>query len=221
MLTFPKPTKAEQLAEEVSRQEALTRYEQVQTQLRTGNLAEALQLVWHVGSPYRDAAVKAVAQAQVQAGDLLGAVATAQGLRYADTKGEVLADVTQVLLQRGDVVGTQWLAATVTGFGYVGMMKQIAEAQQRAGDTEAARRTLVQAQQRAQGFSEGDGKNGYFRSYYLGDIVEAQLRLGDVAGATYTAQLIDRPEDQSRALRLIGELATSAADPARRDAGPA
>lgn len=61
MLTFPKPTKAEQLAEEVSRQEALTRYEQVQTQLRTGNLAEALQLVWHVGSPYRDAAVKAVA----------------------------------------------------------------------------------------------------------------------------------------------------------------
>lgn len=205
MLTFPKPTKAEQRAEEADRQEALTRYEQVQAQLRAGNLPEALRLVWHVGSPYRDEAVKEVAQAQVQADDLLGAVATAQGLRYADTKGEVLAAVIQVLLQRGDVAGPQWLAATVTGFGYVGIMKQIAEAQQQAGDPEAARRTLGQARERAQGFSEGDMKNGYFRSYYLGDIVAAQLRVGDVAGATQTAQLIDQPDDQSRALRLIGE----------------
>ncbi|GAB3639357.1 hypothetical protein GCM10027422_49480 [Hymenobacter arcticus] len=109
MMTLPKPTKAEQRAEEADRQEALTRYEQVQAQLRADNLPEALRLVWHVGSPYRDEAVKEVAQAQVQADDLLGSVATAQGLRYADTKGEVLAAVIQVLLQRGDIAGPQWL----------------------------------------------------------------------------------------------------------------
>lgn len=205
MLTFPKPTEAEQRAEEADRQAALTRYEQVQAQLRASNLPEALRMVQLVGSPYRDEAVKEVAHAQVQAGDLLGAVATAQGLRYADTKGEVLAAVIQVLLQRGDLAGPQWLAATVTGFGYVAIMKQIAEAQQQAGDPEAARRTLGQARERAQGFSEGDMKNGYFRSYYLGDIVAAQLRVGDVVGATQTAQLIDQPDDQHRALRLIEE----------------
>lgn len=205
MLTFPKQTEAEQRAEEADRQAALTRYEQVQAQLHAGNLPEALRLVQLVGSPYRDEAVKEVAQAQVQADDLLGAVATAQGLRYADAKGEVLATVIQVLLQRGDVAGPQWLAATVTGFGYVGLMKQIAEAQQQAGNPEAARRTLEQARVRAEGFSEGDMKNGYFRSYYLGDVVETQLRLGDVAGATQTAQLIDQPDDQRRALRLIAE----------------
>ena len=98
------------------------------------------------------------------------------------------------------------------------VMKQIFEAQQQAGYVEAVRHSLVQAREYAEGFDEGDMKNGYFRSYYLSDIVAAQLGLGDVAGATETAQLIDRPEDQSRALRLIQELTLNAASTARRAA---
>ena len=72
---------------------------------------------------------------------------------------------------------------------------------------EAARRTLVQARERAEGFSEGDPKNGYFRSYYLSDIAKAQVQLGDVAGATDTAQLITHQEERDGALGLIANAA--------------
>ncbi len=115
----------------------------------------------------------------------------------------------QVLLQRGDVTGAQWLAATVTGFRYVSVMKHIAAAQQQAGNVEAARRTLVQAREYAEGFSEGDMKNGYFRSYYLSDIAKAQVQVGDVAGAAYTAQLITHQEEKGWALRAIEEGTTN------------
>jgi hypothetical protein len=221
MFDLPKPTTAEKRAEDAARAQGLTCYEQVQALVQAGDLARAVQAINPFPSAhYFSEAIEVVARAQVQAGDLLAAVATAQRLPYADTKGEVLGTVIGVLLQRGDLVGAQWLAATVTGFRYVSVMKQIAQAQQQAGETEAARHTLVQTRAYAEGFSEGDMKNGYFRSSYLSDIVEAQLRLGDVAGATHTAQLIDRPEDQSRALRIIAELTTSAADNAHKDAGP-
>ena len=223
MLTFPKQTKADKRAEAAAYARGTVWYERLLELLRTGDLAGAVQALnaFPGGPSYFSQAVEAVARAQVQAGELLAAVATAQRLSHADTKGEVLGAVVQVLVQRGDIAAAQWLAATVTGFRYVDVMKRIAAAQQQASEVEAARRTLVQAREYAEGFSEGDMKNGYFRSYYLGDIVKAQLRLGDVAGATHTAQLIDQPEDQSQALRLIGEQATSAAGKARREAGPA
>lgn len=165
--------------------------------------------------------MRAVATAQVQAGELLAAVATAQRVGYADAKGELIGAAVQVLLQRGDIAGAQWLAATVMGLRHVYVAKMIAEAQQQAGNSEAARHTLQQAQEYAEGFSEGDMKNGYFRSYYLSDIVAAQLRLRDVAGAIHTAQLIDRAEYQSSALRKIEEYTANAANTAHGDADSA
>lgn len=221
MSDFPKQTLAEQRAEAAARAHGLTCYDQVQALIQAGDLAGAVDAITpfpsaHFFSP----AIEVVARAQVQAGELLAAVATAQRLPHADTKGEVLGAVIHALLQRGDLAGAQWLAATVTGFRYVSVMKQIAQAQQQAGDAAAARRTLVQTRAYAEGFSEGDMKNGYFRSHYLSDIAEAQLRLGDVAGATLTAQLIDRPEDQRRALRIIAEWAASVAGHAHQDADP-
>lgn len=146
-------------------------------------------------------------------------MATAQRLPYADAKGEILGAVVQALVQRGDITAAQWLAATVTGFRYVDVMKRIAAAEQQAGDAEAARRTLVQARSYAEGFDEGDMKNGYFRSYYLSDISKAQVQLGDVAEATHTAQLITHQEEQGWALRAIAEGTATAASTARRDAG--
>ncbi len=187
-------------------------YEQLLELLRTGDLTGAVQAInLFPGGDHFSPAVEAVARAQVQAGELLAAVATAQRLPYSDARGDVVGAVVKVLLHRSDVAGAQWLAATVTGFRYVSVMKQIAEAQQQAGDLEAARRTLVQARERAEEFSEGDPKNGYFRSYYLFDIAKAQVQVGDVAGATYTAQLITHQEERDGALRLVGEQATSAA----------
>lgn len=222
MRTFPKPTTVAQRAEAAARAQGFILYEQVQALLRAGDLAGAVHATNPFPSPhYYAEAMQAVVLAQVQAGGLLAAVATAQRLRYADTTGEILKAIVQALGQRGDFAGAEWLAATVTGVAYVGVMEQIAAAQQQAGNAEAARCALVRVREYAQGFSEGDMKSGYFRSHYLLDVVQAQLRLGDVAGATLTAELIDRPEDRSRALRLIGQRTTNAAGTAHGAAHPA
>jgi len=54
----------------------------------------------------------------------------------------------------------------------------------------------------------------------MADMVAAQLRWGDVAGATHTAQLIDRPEEQGQALQVIGEWTTKTAGTFRTTAVP-
>ena len=211
----PTQLRADQRAEEATRAREFQFYEHVKALLAAGDLAGAVQAInSSQGGDYHSSAVQAVAQAQVQAGELLAAVATAQRLPHSDTKGDVIGAVIQVLLQRGDISGAQWLAATVTDFRYVDVMKQIVEAQQRAGHVEAARHSLVQAREYAEGFDEGDMKNGYPRSYYLCDIARTQLRLDDVAGATQTAQLIDQPEYQSRAARDIAAWTANAANTA-------
>jgi hypothetical protein len=204
----PAQKRADKRAEAAAYAERNIWYEQLLELLRAGDLAGAVQAINpSPGGPYSNQAVEAVARAQVQAGELLAAVATAQRLPHADAKGEMIGAVVQVLVQRGDIAAAQWLAATVTGFRYVDVMKQVAAAEQQAGDMEAARHTLVQARERAKGFSEGDSRSGYFRSYYLSDIAKAQVQLGDVAGASYTAQLITHQEEQEWALRAIAERA--------------
>ena len=204
----PAQKRADKRAEAAAYARGAIWYEQLLELLRAGDLAGAVQAINpSPGGPYSNQAVEAVARAQVQAGELLAAVATAQRLPYADAKGEMIGAVVQVLVQRGDIAAAQWLAATVTGFRYVDVMKQIAAAQQQAGDVEAARRTLVQAREYAEGFDEWDMKNGYFRSYYLSDIAQAQVQVGDVAGATHTAQLITHQEEREWALKFISDAA--------------
>ena len=216
----PAQKRADKRAEDAARAQGAIWYEQLLELIRTGDLAGAVRAISPIpGGHYFSQAVEAVARAQVRAGELLAAVATAQRLPYPDQKGEVLGAVVQVLVQRGDIAAAQWLAATVTGFRYVDVMKQIAAAQQQAGDVGAARHTLVQARERAEGFSEGDMKNGYFRSYYLSDIAKAQVQAGDVAEATYTARLITHQEEQGWALRAITE--GTATDAVCKDDSPA
>ena len=204
----PAQKRADKRDEDAARARGYRYLEQVQELIRTGDLVGAVRAINPFPSGYEYShieTVQAVAKAQVQAGELLAAVATAQRLPHEDTKGDLIGGVVQVLLQRGDVAGAQWLAATVTGFRYVSVMKQIAEAQRQAGDREAARRTLVLAREYAEGFSEGDSRSGYFRSYYLSDIAKAQVQVGDPAGAAHTAQLITHQEEQGWALRAIEE----------------
>ena len=202
----PAQKRADKRAEAAAYARGLVAYDHVLALLGAGDLAGAVRAVTPFqGAHYFVQAIQAVAQAQVQAGELLAAVATAQRLPYADTKGDVIGTVIQALVQRDDIAAAQWLAATVTGFRYVSVMKQIAAAQQQAGDVEAARRTLVQARVYAEGFGEGDSRSGYFRSYYLSDIAKAQVQVGDVAGATHTAQLITHQEEREWALRAVAE----------------
>ena len=205
----PAQKRADKRAEAAAYARGLVAYNQVLALLGAGDLAGAVRAVTPFqGAHYFVQAIQAVAQAQVQAGELLAAVATAQRLPYADTKGDIIGTVIQALVQRDEIAAAQWLAATVTGFRYVSVMKQIATAQQQAGDVEAARRTLMQARVYAEGFGEGDSRSGYFRSYYLSDIAKAQVQAGDVVGATHTAQLITHQEEREGALQLIANAAT-------------
>jgi hypothetical protein len=198
-------------------------YKQVQARLRNGDLAGAQQAAAQItDKDFQGFALKEIAQVQVQAGDLAGAEATAQAMPYQDTQGGVLGGIAKAHLTRGDIAKAQQLAATMSyAYAWSSLTRAIAEAQLRAGAASEARQTLTAAQQHLQTWSEGDHWNGYPREDALCQIVQAQLSISDVAGATYTAQSITRPEEQSRALRTITEHTSNAADTARKGADPA
>lgn len=198
-------------------------YEQVQALLQNGNLAGAqLATAQITNKDYRGFALKEIAQAQVQAGDLAGAEATAQAMPYWDARGDEVGKIAKAHLTKGDIAKAQQLAATMrNAYAWPSLTRAIAEALVRAGAPGEARQTLVAAQQHLQTWSAGDHWHGYPREDALCAIVQAQLSIGDVTGATHTAQSITRPEYQSQALRAVAELATSAADTAHKDADPA
>lgn len=183
-------------------------YRQVQTLLQQGDLAGAQRAILQITNlGYASRARQQTAQAQVQAGDLVGAEATAQAMPYWDTRGEEVGKIAQAYLTRGDVAKAQQLAATMrNAYAWPGLMEAIAQAQVRAGAAREAWETLVAAQQHVQTWSAGDHWNGYPREEALCQLVQAQLRLGDVTGATQTARSIARPEYQSQALRAIAAL---------------
>lgn len=136
-------------------------------------------------------------------------------------EGSTLREVREHLA-KGAVDNAQRLARTLEHtYSYPAAMIAVAEAQHRAGQSGAAHQTLSTAQRQVQQFYKGDHWNGYPRATYLLDLVRAQVAVGDVAGATRTAQLIDRPEEHGQALRLLREQAASATGTGRKDAGPA
>lgn len=110
-------------------------------------------------------------------------------------------------LAKEAITSAQRLARTLkVTFAYPSAMIAVAKAQHRAGQVAAAHRTLVTAQQRIQHFYEGDHWNGYPRANYLLDIVQAQLAVGDAAGAAQTAQTITTPDYRIQALKATGQL---------------
>jgi hypothetical protein len=186
-------------------------YQQVLTLLRQGDIAGAQRAIAQITHPdYASRARQQTAKAQVQAGDLAGAEATAQAMPYWDTRGEEVGKIAQAYLTRGDVAKAQQLAATLrSAYAWPGLMEAIAQAQVRAGAAREARATLAAAQQHVQTWSGGDHWNGYPREEALCQLVRAQMRLGDVTGATQTARSIARPEYQSQALKTIEALAAT------------
>lgn len=199
------PQSPEQDPQAAARLPAAMLYKQVQARLRNGDLAAAQQVAAQITTKdYQGFALKEIAQVQMQAGDLAGAEATAQAMPYWDAQGEVLGKIAKAHLTRGDIAKAQQLAAAMS-YAYVwpGLTRAIAEAQLQAGAASEARQTLTAAQQHLQTWSDGDHWNGYPREEALCEIVQAQLRIGDVSGATHTAEGITRPEYRSRALQLL------------------
>ena len=217
------PQSPEQDPRAAARLPAAMLYKQVQARLRKGDLAGAQQAAAQITTKdYQGFALKEIAQVQMQAGDLAGAEATAQAMPYWDAQGEVLGKIAKAQLTRGDIAKAQQLAATMSyAYAWPDLTRAIAEAQLLAGAAHEARQTLTAAQQHLQTWSDGDHWNGYPRENALCEIVQAQLNIGDAAGATHTAQNITRPEEQRQALRAISEHDATAADTARKGADPA
>lgn len=188
-------------------QEAPALYQQVQAQLRGHDLAGAQRTAGRIAQmDYQGFAWRDIAQAQALAGDLTRAKASAQRIPYDDPRGEAVLSIMQAHLQRGDVATAQQLATSIPyANSWPAAVQAIAAAQAQAGADEAARQTLVAAQQHLQTWSEGDSRMGYPRAYYLAELVRAQLAIGDRTGAQQTAQTITVPEYQARALQVVGQ----------------
>ena len=203
----PAQKRAEQEAEAAAYAQGAAEYEQVQALLKQGHLAEAQRVARTVtGVDHRNTAIKAVALAQVQAGDLPAAIATSRPISYTNSREEVVEAVIKVLLTQGEVVAALLLAATVVGFGYVSIHELIATTQQQLGHAEAARRTLLLARDYAHSIDLENAIDGYYQSFYLGHVAKAQVRLGDVTGAIQTAHLINEPNTRQATLEAIGQV---------------
>ena len=180
--------------------------QQVQAQLRGHDLAGAQRTAGRIAQvDYQGFAWRDIAQAQALAGELTSAEASAQHIPYEDPRGEAVLSIVQAHLQQGDMATAQQLATTIPyATSWPAAVQAIAAAQAQAGNDEAARQTLVAAQQHLQTWSEGDSRMGYPRAYYLAELVRAQLAIGDRAGAEQTAQTITVPEYRARALQAVG-----------------
>lgn len=121
-----------------------------------------------------------------------------------ETPEEAVLRKIRACLAKGAITSAQRLARTLkTTYTYPSAMMAVAKAQHQAGQVAAAWRTLVTAQRRIQHFYEGDHWNGYPRAYYLLDIVQGQLALGDASGAAQTAQTITTPHYRAQALQAL------------------
>jgi len=130
----------------------------------------------------------------------------AQPREVVETPQETVLRELRSHLSRGELAEAQQLATSLrTTTSYPSALLAIAEAQHARGDNEAAQQTLRTLQQQVQQWGEGDSRTGYPRAYYLLEVVQAQLRVGDVAGATQTAQLITIAEYWQRAEQALAQ----------------
>ena len=107
-------------------------------------------------------------------------------------------------LAQGALTAARRLAPALRGtLSYPAALLELAEAQQRAGQEEAARRTLRTAQRRSRHLEEGDSKNGYPRAYYLTRIAEAQVQLHDPASAATTLASITPEQQRQEAVQRV------------------
>lgn len=107
-------------------------------------------------------------------------------------------------LAQGALTAAQRLAPALRHtLSYPAAMLELAEAQQRAGQGDAARRTLRTAQRRIRHFYEGDIKNGYPRAYYLTLVAEAQVQLHDPANAATTLASITPAAQREEARQRV------------------
>jgi hypothetical protein len=136
--------------------------------------------------------------------DKVLAALLAQPRQTQETPEEGILREIREQLSGGALPEAQHLATTLrTTTNYPGALITIAETQHARGELDAAHQTLREAQQHLLPWDEGDSRMGYPRAYYLLELVRAQIRLGDVAGATLTAQAITIADYQRQAQQAL------------------
>ena len=178
----------------------------------------ALRETEELDNPFiRDQSLSDIASAQAEAGDIAGALQTAQKIQniykvFLDTKDLSL----NVFLDTKDLSLNVFLGTKDLGLNppprafqqldfHAQALSDIAAAQAEAGDKAGARATLAETLQTAEKIDDASG-----RARALSDIASAQAEAGDKAGARatlaealQTAGKIDEASDRARSLSAI------------------
>ena len=147
------------------------------------------------GDDWRGGALKAIADAQLDAGDIVGAQRTADLILVGKDLTE--EKIAEAQLDAGDIVGAQRTADVIHSVEFKpGCL--IADAQIKARDIAGAQKTLASALKNADLI-----QNPYVKSLEQSHIAYVQMKVGDIAGALRTADLIQDGYVKSRAQQDI------------------
>ncbi|MBK5283516.1 MAG: hypothetical protein JJE16_15715 [Nitrospiraceae bacterium] len=155
---------------------------------------------------YRDGALQGIAEAQAEAGDVDGALKTAGGIRRAEhSKVIALGHIADTLVRRRDFaraqsVLSQAVEATNQISDRAELLGGLARRQAEINDLQEAARNIRQAIRALKGVGEKR-----FLVHPQLAIVQAQVQVGDLAGALQLAAKISSDDFQNRAFCEIAE----------------
>ena len=150
-----------------------------------------------------------ITKAQAEAGDIAGALDTAQSIKDAATRALALRDVALAQVGHGDneaaatETATKALDAALSvddAYARAMALRGVAEAQAQTQDSAAAKQTIANAFDTARSI-----KDSYRRVRALRGIAEAQVGMGDIFGAIETSLAIDILAARVMAFRDVAE----------------
>jgi S1-C subfamily serine protease len=156
-------------------------------------MAAARGIAYH--APSRATALRAIAAAYAQAGEIALGLLVTREIGAASERNRALRAVAQAQARMGDIAGALATARGITaGFEFADALADIAHARAEAGD-------IVGALDTARGIDEARGD--YYRSSLasaLRRIAEAQARAGEIAAALETIETIRERSTRANAL---------------------
>ena len=181
----------------------------------TGDITSALNTVklmqGSLSDITRDVARKEIALIQANAGDIVGAVTTADIIMHLSEKCIALWEIGAIQLKASDIAGAQKTLALAAKTAELikdmqtkaYQMHTIAAYQASAGDIAGAQKSVT--------FMQGEYAEPS-KSHAQRSIAKAQAQAGDIVGALKTADLIQQAEAKSSAQSQIVEAQLKAGD---------
>ncbi|HEY7158811.1 MAG TPA: sigma factor-like helix-turn-helix DNA-binding protein, partial [Gemmataceae bacterium] len=177
-----------------------------ESRMRTGDMEAAWKIIATIKDEYsRHSALRNIAIAQAKAGDVKGALEMAETIDSDVGNSEVLAVVVKLYAKAGQIKKAVDLAETITAdFNRTVARINIAEAQAKAKDLAAARKSLQEALDIAHRMKSHE-------DYMAMCVAMVQAEMGEIEEALKTANTI-HSDWKNLALRFIAEFQAKAGD---------